>query len=65
MLPEPPVWVALLKTSLAELNAEPFQYLPVATCRIETTPEETPEGSVAEPQRPAPPEQPAFQPLEL
>ena len=60
VVPEPPVAVAALKTSVAELKLEPFQYLPVETCRIEAVPEATPFASVALPQTPTFGAQPAF-----
>ena len=60
VVPEPPVAVAGLNTSVAEPKLEPFQYLPVETCRIEAVPEATPPASVAVPQTPTFGAQPAF-----
>jgi hypothetical protein len=61
-VPEFDVGVAVLKTSVAEPKLDPFQYLPLETCRIDTAPEATPFASVALPQIPGAAAQPAFQP---
>ena len=60
LVPEPPVAVAGLNTSVAEPKLDPFQYLPVDCCRIEADPEATPFASVAVPQTPTFGAQPAF-----